>query len=280
MSPSAWEDPQLVQIWGPRGADYVVPKTDVAVFTIGRMPRDPSRRATIESAMERIEGVLHKRQTGGGRGSYGVLGQYARDLRIGSITGRLRIRWDGSRIEWWTVDPPSEDHEWARLELARRFLQSLGPSTPAGFAWWSGGTMSDAKSTFRSLDGDLSEVKIAGLQSWVLKEDRVSLEHISTAATVRLLPAGDPYLCAADRDFLLPHPHLRAELWPKSVWPGALFVRGELVGTWRRTQGCVTISPWRKFPSEIMEAVEREVQRMPIESKKKEVRWQLPLKPQ
>src|SRR6266542_6678460 len=37
VSASDWEDPQLVQIWGPRGADYVVPGRDVAVFTIGRL---------------------------------------------------------------------------------------------------------------------------------------------------------------------------------------------------------------------------------------------------
>jgi hypothetical protein len=278
VSPAAWEDPQLVQIWGPRGADYIVPKTDVAVFTIGRMPRDPSSRAAVQSAMERVARVLGKRETRKGE-KHKISREYAHDLRVASITGRLRIRWDGSRIEWWAVDPPAEDPEWCRLELARRFLGSMGPSRPAGFAWWSGMTLSDAKTTFRSLGRELSEFNYSGILSWVLRKNRAMLEKVSTVDSVRLLSAGDPYLCVADHDTLVPERHFLAELWPKSVWPGALFVGGELAGTWRRSQGRVTIRPWRKLAEEIMEAVDWEVQHMPIESARKEVRWEPTLEP-
>ena len=34
--PSSWEDPSLVQVWGPRGSVYVVPARDRAVFTLGQ----------------------------------------------------------------------------------------------------------------------------------------------------------------------------------------------------------------------------------------------------
>src|SRR6266545_6998582 len=34
----SWEDPSLVQIWGPRFSTYVVAKRDLAVFTLGRLP--------------------------------------------------------------------------------------------------------------------------------------------------------------------------------------------------------------------------------------------------
>jgi hypothetical protein len=278
VSPSAGEDSQLVQIWGLRGADYVVPKIDVAVFTVGRMPRDPSNQTIVQSAMERVARVLRKGETKKGE-KHSISRGYALDLRTASITGRLRIRWDGSKIEWWLVDPPAEDTEWSRLELARRFLGSMGPSTPASFAWWSGVTLSDAKTTFRSLGRELSEVNYSGRQSWVLRKDRAFLEQVSMADTVRLLPAGDPYLCVADHNMLVPETHFRAELWPKSVWPGALFVGGELRGTWRRSKGYVTIRPWRKITEEVKEAVNREVQHMPIESAKKEVHWESPLEP-
>ena len=36
--PGSWEDPSLVQIWGPRFSVYVVAKRDLAVFTLGRLP--------------------------------------------------------------------------------------------------------------------------------------------------------------------------------------------------------------------------------------------------
>ena len=39
---SAWKDPWFVQVWGSRGAVYVVPKDEVAIFTIGFLPRDPA----------------------------------------------------------------------------------------------------------------------------------------------------------------------------------------------------------------------------------------------
>src|SRR5207244_727607 len=59
----------------------------------------------------------------------------------------------------------------------------------------------------------------------------------------------------------------------RAGWPGALLVNGDLVGTWRRQVGRVTVRAWRPLEPEIKEAVEEEVSRMPIESATKEVRW-------
>ena len=33
--PESWEDPSLIQVWGPRFSAYVVAKCDLAVFTLG-----------------------------------------------------------------------------------------------------------------------------------------------------------------------------------------------------------------------------------------------------
>src|SRR5881409_652500 len=52
-----------------------------------------------------------------------------------------------------------------------------------------------------------------------------------------------------------------------------LLVNGELVGTWRRQVGRVTVRAWRPLEPKVKEAVEEEVSRMPIESTKKEIRW-------
>src|SRR5881628_1409625 len=48
---SAWKDPGFVQVWGPRGAVYVVPAQDVSVFTLGRFPRSPVLRAAVKVAV-------------------------------------------------------------------------------------------------------------------------------------------------------------------------------------------------------------------------------------
>jgi hypothetical protein len=42
--PSTWENPSLVQLWGPRFSAYVVAALDVAVFTLGRLPDDARTR--------------------------------------------------------------------------------------------------------------------------------------------------------------------------------------------------------------------------------------------
>src|ERR1700742_1771746 len=38
--PSAWEDPSLVQLWGPRFSVFVVAARDLAVFSLGTLPDD------------------------------------------------------------------------------------------------------------------------------------------------------------------------------------------------------------------------------------------------
>ena len=285
VSPSAWKDPQFVQIWGPRGAVYVVPRADVAVFTLGRLPRNPVLGAEVRAAAERASRAFRSRQNSLERAlSERATGLNFRELRIASITGAVRIEWDGAAISWRIVEPPTEEPEAARLELARRFLRSVGPSTPKEFAWWTGGwsgsfvsatrgELSDAQQTFRYHDMELIEVELEGQKRLVLRADRSRLERAVPVDTLRLLPAGDPYLASQDRALLVPQPRFRSELWPKSVWPGALMVNCELVGTWRRQVGRVTVRAWRPLESEVKDAVEHEVSRMPIESATKEVRW-------
>ena len=273
VMPTDWEDHQLVQVWGPRGSDYVVPKKDMAVFTIGRMPRERSHRDEIENAVEKVARVL-RRGSAERRETLYRTREFAHDLRLASISGRILIRWDASRISWRTVDPPSCDVEEVRLELARRFLRSLAPAAPPGFARWAGVARSDAQHTFASLETELSEVRLAGRPSWALKDDISDLERPLSTDSVRLLPAGDPYLWTGDRDLLVPRSRLRTLLWPNSVWPGALLIHGELVGTWRRQHGKVIIHRWRRISMEEKEAVKREVDTLPVDATTKSVRWE------
>jgi winged helix DNA-binding protein len=283
--PSAWKDPRLVQVWGPRGAVYVVPKQDVAVFTLGRSPRDPVFAAAVKAAAEKMRHVFRLRRSQPARRlSDSTVGLNLRDMRIASMTGEIRIEWDGARMSWWIVESPAAAAEGARLELARRFLRSVGPSTPREFAWWTGGwagsygsatrgVLSDAQQTFRSLEKELVEVDLEGRKRWALRKDRLRLERAEAVETVRLLPAGDPYLASADRGLLVPQARFRSELWPKSVWPGALLVNGELVGAWRRQVGRVTMRAWRPLAPVVKEAVAEEVSGMPIETTTKELLW-------
>src|SRR5438128_2187380 len=180
VSPSAWKDPGFVQVWGPRGAVYVVPAHDVAVFTLGRFPRNPVLASAVRAAAERANRAFRARQAQPGRDvSDRAVEANFRELRIASMTGAVRIEWNGATTSWRLVEPPTQAPEPARLELARRFLRSVGPSTPKEFAWWSGGwagsfgastrgELSEAQQTFRSLENELTEVEFEGQKKWVL----------------------------------------------------------------------------------------------------------------
>src|SRR4051812_5253793 len=44
VEPAAWEDPSLVQLWGPRYQVYVVAKPDFPLFSLARLPETEKGR--------------------------------------------------------------------------------------------------------------------------------------------------------------------------------------------------------------------------------------------
>jgi hypothetical protein len=56
--PLAWEDPSLVQLWGPRFSVFVVAACDLAVFSLGTLPDDAKRRQRAEDPVARLSAVL------------------------------------------------------------------------------------------------------------------------------------------------------------------------------------------------------------------------------
>ena len=103
--------------------------------------------------------------------------------------------------------------------------------------------------------------------AWILTRDEPTFRaHGGAAASARLLPSGDAYflLHGADRELLVPDPDHRRELWTPRVWPGAVLVEGEIVGTWRRSQADVAIASWRRLSRAQRQAVEAEAASMPL----------------
>jgi len=96
-------------------------------------------------------------------------------------------------------------------------------------------------------------------------------------AAARLLPSGDAYflLDGAERGLLVPEPDRRSLLWTSRVWPGALLVRGEIRGTWRRAQHTVRIEPWTRIAGADRNAIEAEASALPLPGLERriEVMW-------
>jgi hypothetical protein len=265
--PSTWEDSSLVQVWGPRFNAYVIAACDRAVFTLGRLPADGKGRHRAEDTAARLHAFLDGRRMRYDEAGHGV-GVHPNALRYAAPTGTVLMRWEGARLPViWTVPRPEIDPREAQMELARRYLHVFGPSGPAAFAKWAGIGSAEGRAAFEALAGELMAVRMPIGDQWILAADEESLRATPSAgAPARLLPSGDPYflLHGADRELLVSDESRRGELWTPRVWPGAVLVGGEVVGTWRRANAVVTVQSWRRLATEERQAVEEEAESLPL----------------
>ena len=277
IRPDDWEHPSLAQLWGPRFSVFVVARRDVPVFSLGTLPDDERGRRRAVGLADRVEELLDGEvRTYSWAGH--TMGEHPASLRYAGATGRVLIRWDGARQPTvWTVPPPEVDPVEARHELARRPLHVSGPSTPAAFAGWAGIAPRAGRPVFEALGPELRPVRTPIGEAWILASDARAVRDAASAhvppAPARILPSGDPYLMAGDRELLVPDAGNRRELYPPgTVWPGGLMVAGELVGTWRRAGARMTISAWRRLARGEREAVEAEAATLPIPGLEGEIR--------
>jgi hypothetical protein len=273
--PDTWEDKSLVQVWGPRFSAYVVPARDLAVFTLGRLPYGAARRKSFEDLAARLGAFLDGRTMTYGEAGRGM-GVNPNQLRYAAPTGRVLIRWEGARQPTiWTVPPSDVDPGEARLELVRRYLHVFGPGTASGFGQWAGIRPANVRITFDALVGSLTPVRTPVGDAWILPRDEPAFRAPGApAAPPRLLPSGDAYflLQGADRELLVPDARRRSELWTPRVWPGAVLVEGDIVGTWRRAEADVTIATWRRLSPAEREAVEAEAESLPLSGIRQPIR--------
>ena len=268
-TPSSWEDPALVQVWGPRYSTYVIPRDDVAVFTLGRVAAD-------RAAMRRAENIARElRAALGGRRRLDrevgdELGVNSNRFRYAATTGTVLIRWEGARAPlMWTIAAPKVDPLDAQHELARRYLHVFGPTTPESFAEWAGIASSRGPAAFDEIRRELTPVTTPIGDAWILAADEPAVRAAAKppiAAAARFLPSGDTFslLQGRDRSLVVEDPARRAQLWTSRVWPGALLVGGEIAGTWRRADAKLAIEPWRRLTELEREAVEKEALALPL----------------
>jgi hypothetical protein len=123
----------------------------------------------------------------------------------------------------------------ALTALVRAYLTLLGPATPVHAAGYLGARRADVEAAWPD---DLVEVEVevpgsAGTTAWLPSECEAALSSPPSPDLVRLLGAFDPYLQARDRNLIVPDKSVQKALWPVLGRPGALFVDGEVAGTWR-----------------------------------------------
>jgi hypothetical protein len=265
--PATWEHRSLVQLWGPRFNNYAVAAKDHAIFSLGRLPENAHRRARANDIASRLQAFLDGRRLPFDQAGRALRGD-PNMLRYAAPTGTVLMRWDGARqAVIWNVPTPDMDPRDARLELARRYLHFFGPATASSFAGWAGIVPAEAVASFAELSSVLTSVRTPIGDAWILTADEKAIRSKSQPpAPARLLPSGDTYylLWEDDRKLLVSETKHRAALWTARVWPGALLVGGEIVGTWRRSAAEVSIEAWRRLSPAERSAVEQEAVSLPL----------------
>ena len=276
--PTALDDPSLVQVWGPRYSTYVVAAGDHAPFTLGRLPDNERGRRRAEEMASRLNAFLDGRVLTD-REVDRALG-VGNAIRYATTTGTVLIHWEGARApRVWTVPRPSVEPFEARVELARRHLHVFGPTDPGAFAEWAGLRPAPARAAYDALAAELLPVRTPIGDRWMLASDESLLRAAAPAtAAARLLPSGDAYylLQGVERELLLPDAARRDRLWTSRVWPGAVLVAGEIVGTWRRANAVIDIEPWQRLSRAERTSVEAEGAELPLPGLKGETvvtRW-------
>src|SRR4051812_16718979 len=264
---------ELVTANAMRGAPYVVPRADVAVFTAALVPDDGGVKALVGSqvakeaaaagftpreALDRVAAAAREGLAGGplDRDAFhqamrerlpeGLLpwcrGCQSHHVRPGfwRALGPLEVTVMPEKATWALADPPAMPIEEARAELARRFLRVYGPATHSQLASWAQTAAAHAKRLFAAVDDELEPAAVEGRRGFVLAADVDRLESPPPAAGVRLLGGHDPYVAQPDRAALVPDAGLRKQLFPAVGRPGAVLVDGRLAGLWKgRKQGDV-----------------------------------------
>ena len=270
VQPSDWNHPLLCQIWFRGGADYIIPRAEIAPFTLGTLPRDPVRRAAIDDAADRVVEFLAGRELKTRDVTQGVGFPDHMAIRQTSRSGRVLIRWNASTIFAYECERPDVDEEDARLELCRRFLRWFGPQTEDRFRWWTGVEAQDAAITWRKLLPEMVLIDFARESGMILEADLDRLRRAEPLGGVRLVQNDDPWL-KLDRPLHVPDKSLHDWLFPTSknsrgYATNAVVVDGTIAGVWQRQQRKVTIHPWRRFSRNIKAAIEQEARSFPIQS--------------
>ncbi|MGN9812692.1 DNA glycosylase AlkZ-like family protein [Micromonospora sp. BQ11] len=144
--------------------------------------------------------------------------------------------------------------------LARTVLRLLGPATPGDVAAFLGTSPTALRPVW---PGDLAEVRVDGRRAWLPAEQLPALRAAEAPPGVRLLPPGDPFLQARDREVLVPEKAQRSQLWRMIGSPGAVLVDGDVAGTWRAKQAGrgvldLTVSPFGRLPARARRSLDEE----------------------
>lgn len=277
LSPDAYERAtaaaELVATYAMRGAVYVAPRDQAAVFVAGSLPSDDkelrsalgnwasyldSQGVAGSDALNTVTGAI--REILGSRGGPLTKGDISSELHtvllpalepmcpgcgVGHVPEqlfRLAVIAAGTKVvpglrptTFLPADAPPSDRD-SRREAGQklaRLFVHLYGPTTADHFAAWRGFLSEAGDGFSGIGEELVPTKFHNRTAWALETDRAVLADPPIAAGVTLLPRDDPFVAQRDRATLAPDKELRRRLWTATGSTGAVLVQGELAALWR-----------------------------------------------
>jgi len=135
----------------------------------------------------------------------------------------------------WITQPHHRETDEALGAFVRGYLDGHGPATLGDFVWWSGLTVSQAK-TARAVAGPaLSEVEL-GDETYLLPHDLADADAPVPPSHVHALPGFDEYFLGyRDRSVVVDSTYApRVVPGNNGVFKPTIASRGRIVGTWRK----------------------------------------------
>jgi Winged helix DNA-binding domain len=280
-----WRDRSLVKTWLMRGTLHLIPAADLPLYTAAMRTRwirtlsawlkfvqltEPEFVSILDSIGDALDGSPMTREE--------LIAKVVQG-RSAHIRDVLKSGWGGMlkpvarrcllcfgpnrgqsvtfvRPELWLDSWTELDPDAALVEVARRYLRAYGPATKVDFARWWGAWSGVGTAAWAGLAGELVHVSVEGRRADILAIDLGKLEKASAGASVRLLPAFDPYLMGHSSRNHLFEAAYRARVSRTAGWISpVVLVDGRVEATWSHSVAKevlrIAINPFRRLPPKL-----------------------------
>jgi len=121
----------------------------------------------------------------------------------------------------------------AMAMLAKKYFTSHGPATLQDFSWWSGLSLTEAKSAFEQVKGGFTSEQTDGKVYWFDQ----SLASVSKGIKCTyFLPAYDEFMISyKDRSASLDPSATKATITNNGIFKPIIVIDGKVVGLWKRS---------------------------------------------
>jgi hypothetical protein len=127
------------------------------------------------------------------------------------------------------------DRQEAVIALAQRYFTSHGPATLQDYVWWSGLTVTDARTGLEAVRHKLNSAELNGNTYWFAGQENLMK---SKSPGVFLLPNYDEYIVSyKDRGFAIAASDLNKADPRGTIFNHTIVANGKIIGIWKRAIG-------------------------------------------